>query len=95
MRNDGENLSYRHRQKKKIQDKIDGIGSRPNTLEKKLRKVEMLDREKGESVGEVLKLKEKANRAPPRLRIIRSGLPIRLSEVELRPKSRETGLTEN
>ena len=43
-------LTYHHRKKKKIEDKIDGIGSRPNNSEKKLRKIEMLDIDKGESV---------------------------------------------
>ena len=48
LRNTDKKLTYHKRQKKKIEDKMDGIGNKPHNSEKKLRKIEMLDREKGE-----------------------------------------------
>ena len=48
LRNTDKKLTYHRRQKKKIEDKMGGIGNKPHSSEKKLRKIEMLDREKGE-----------------------------------------------
>lgn len=43
----------------------------------------------------MLRLKGKCRKAPPKLRIIRSGLPINISEIDPKTKSGRQGLAEN
>jgi excinuclease UvrABC helicase subunit UvrB len=78
-------LTYHKRMKQKIFNKMEGIT--PKVEERKLKKVEMIDLEKDPSAEHVLRTKEQCGYIRPKLRVIRTGLPIRLGEVDARIKN--------
>ena len=63
--------------KQKIKNKIEGITA--ETDKKKLKKIEMYDPEQREEVNKILWFKRQCGKASPKIQIVRSGLPIKLT----------------
>lgn len=86
-------MTYHQRMKQKIENRIEGI-VKP-AKDKQIHMVETSDKGKYVDLSSLLRLKDKCSPAQPKLRVIRSGLPIRISELDPKAKNAQRDMLED